>query len=713
MEIQLPYSTLPTHVVMTSDQRSQSDITWYGSVPAELTKPTDPRQSWPSQNPHYNIRYDWPQHSMHPQSTWLPRPSRYLNVQNNDWRPRSQNDDKASPWPVDNWELRPSNVSTTNQSNKSDLVPSSKSNDWQSEDRSSPWGQAENWELRSSNVSNSVQSDLSSPQNNNWRSHSPNINGSSHWQPVKNWELQSSPNISNPQLSDMIVPFQNKDWQLHSQNFNGSSSWQQVKTLQFQPPKLNLIQNDEWHSYSPNDDMSSPWKLPEGLEVRSLNVTSSMQSDIVTPSKRKSVQKGVSMIVKKPNIKVKSSVKHAFKDLNSLKIPLKEAVEDNAPHNAPLFIFTEEQATTSKSETFVKTNDLLNNASSSMVLTPPAQQTDASQSLHADFVTTAKRKRSQNKDLKSGENFNVKSNWKDVNNLKPSPSILVLKKPDVNKETSHKVEEKFVNNNDSAFMIREEQTIQACSDSQQIEEESRPAQADLDLRKVEEELKLVQFDLDLKVEELKPVQIDLNSKKVEEESKPVQVDLASPTKRSLSPKNSSKPGRKPGAKHNRKDQKSLITAQIKNSVRVTSRKGKEKVVDNAPVVRSTEEQASTSNGFESTSTNISLNGRAGSSTDASRIQSMPMTKAAESLFNFYQSLKPPSPELTREQMLRLGTYIFDELLSTSYARPFVNPEAEDAYYYRSIIKDLMDLNTAERKLWARCYSSPLDLYKDI
>ncbi|CAG8634330.1 1607_t:CDS:2 [Dentiscutata heterogama] len=423
MEIQLPYSTLPTHVVMTADQRSQSDIAWYSSGPTELMKQTDPRPSWSSQNPHYNIRYDWPQHSMHSQSTWLHRPSRYLNIQNNDWRPRSQNDDKASPWPVDNWELRPSNVPANNQSNKSDLVSSSKSKDWKSEDRSSPWGQAENWELRSSNVSSSIQSDLSTHQNNDWRPHSQNVNRSSHWQPVKNWELQPPPNISGPPLSDMIVPFQNKDWQSHPQNVNGSSPWQQVKTMQFQQPSnLNLVQGDDWRSYSPNDDIPSPWKPAEGLEVRSLNVTGSIQSkqsDIVTPSKRKSGQKSVSKIVKKPNIR---------KELNILKFPKtsvsKKPNADDTSHggddktngdNIQVFLSVEEQVFTSsgtltasddtssssfsvsdqtESELVMqpKKDDSSNDNSLSM-LTPPLSQTDGKQ---PDFIVSQTEESLQN-----------------------------------------------------------------------------------------------------------------------------------------------------------------------------------------------------------------------------------------------------------------------------------------------------------------------------
>ncbi|KAF0343291.1 kinase-like protein [Gigaspora margarita] len=750
MEIQLPYSTLPTHVVMTADQRSQSDITWYSSGPTELMKQTDPRPSWSSQNPHYSIRYDWPQHSMHSQSTWLHHPHRYLNIQNNDWRPRSQNDDKASSWPVDSWELRPSNVPTSNQSNKPDLVSSSKSNDWKSEDMSSHWGQAENWELRSSNVSNSIQSDLSTHQNNqnnDWRPHSQNVNRPSHWQPVKNWELHPPPNISGPPLSDMRVPYQNKDWQPHPQNVNGSTSWQQVKTLQFQPPSsLNLIQEDDWHSYSPNDDISSSWKSVEGLEVRSLNVTGSLQprqSDIVTPAKRKSGQKNVSKIVKKPNIQ---------KDLNTLKFSKssvsKKLNADDTSHgdddktigdNLQVILSVEEQVFTSsgtltasddtsssifsasdqtESElvTQPKKDDSSNDSSLTM-LTPPLSQTDgkhldfvvsqteeASKSLQNDLGMSPKKKVNRKKSSKVTEKSNVKNNFKD-------PDLL-------------KFEEKIVNDNDTAYMICEEQTPKSngeslisttdyllnnasssltslISSTPLINEKSRKLQTDTILPKIEEESRSIQADLDSQKieEESGPVQVDLDLNQIEEE-------LVAPTKKNSSTRKPSKLGRKPGVKQNRKDQKSPITAQVKNSARVTSRKGKERVVDNAPVVRSIGEQASES-------TNISLNGRVGSSTDASKTQLTFKSKSAESLFNFYQSLKPPSSGLTREQMLRLGTYIFDELLSTSYARPFVNPEAEDAYYYRSIIKNLMDLNTAERKLWARFYSSPLDLYKDI
>ncbi|CAG8634314.1 1606_t:CDS:1, partial [Dentiscutata heterogama] len=167
------------------------------------------------------------------------------------------------------------------------------------------------------------------------------------------------------------------------------------------------------------------------------------------------------------------------------------------------------------------------------------------------------------------------------------------------------------------------------------------------------------FDSQQIKEESEPIQIDLDLNQIEEELMPIQADLVAPTRRNLGTKKISKPGRKPGVKHNRQEQQSLITAQIKNSARITSRKGKERVTDNTPVVRSFGEHASVS-------TNISLNGNVGSSSHASRAPIMPMKTLAETIFKFYRSLKPPSPGLTREQMLRLGTYIFDELLSREF-----------------------------------------------
>ncbi|KAG9291117.1 hypothetical protein G9A89_012989 [Geosiphon pyriformis] len=80
---------------------------------------------------------------------------------------------------------------------------------------------------------------------------------------------------------------------------------------------------------------------------------------------------------------------------------------------------------------------------------------------------------------------------------------------------------------------------------------------------------------------------------------------------------------------------------------------------------------------------------------------------------YFESIQRPARPITKEEMLRVGTFLFDQLLSHASARPFVNPEAEDALVYRSLIKDLMDLTTAEQKLWARKYNTPNDLYADI
>ncbi|CAG8474294.1 9865_t:CDS:10 [Ambispora gerdemannii] len=80
---------------------------------------------------------------------------------------------------------------------------------------------------------------------------------------------------------------------------------------------------------------------------------------------------------------------------------------------------------------------------------------------------------------------------------------------------------------------------------------------------------------------------------------------------------------------------------------------------------------------------------------------------------YLSSIPLPPRAVTHLEMLRIGTFLFDQLLSRAFSRPFVNPEAEDALVYRSMIKDLMDLTTAEQKLWARKYATPNELYVDI
>ncbi|CAG8632513.1 12973_t:CDS:2 [Ambispora leptoticha] len=94
-------------------------------------------------------------------------------------------------------------------------------------------------------------------------------------------------------------------------------------------------------------------------------------------------------------------------------------------------------------------------------------------------------------------------------------------------------------------------------------------------------------------------------------------------------------------------------------------------------------------------------------------QSTAIITPEQDLRAYLSSIPLPPRAVTHLEMLRIGTFLFDQLLSRAFSRPFVNPEAEDALVYRSMIKDLMDLTTAEQKLWARKYATPNELYVDI
>ncbi|CAG8497123.1 289_t:CDS:2 [Paraglomus brasilianum] len=67
----------------------------------------------------------------------------------------------------------------------------------------------------------------------------------------------------------------------------------------------------------------------------------------------------------------------------------------------------------------------------------------------------------------------------------------------------------------------------------------------------------------------------------------------------------------------------------------------------------------------------------------------------------------------REDILRVGTYLFDEIFSHSWAVEFVSPVPAQYAVYHNVIKKPMDLTTAEKKLWAGDYVSLLDLYADL
>ncbi|CAG8748919.1 18397_t:CDS:2, partial [Acaulospora morrowiae] len=94
-------------------------------------------------------------------------------------------------------------------------------------------------------------------------------------------------------------------------------------------------------------------------------------------------------------------------------------------------------------------------------------------------------------------------------------------------------------------------------------------------------------------------------------------------------------------------------------------------------------------------------------------ETRPEESPANILLEFLNALNPNPPKLSRKELLRAGTWLFDELLTRSFSRPFVNPVPEDAIVYRREIKRLMDLTTAERKLWAGKYKDLNDLYADV
>ncbi|CAG8438551.1 1605_t:CDS:2 [Diversispora eburnea] len=83
------------------------------------------------------------------------------------------------------------------------------------------------------------------------------------------------------------------------------------------------------------------------------------------------------------------------------------------------------------------------------------------------------------------------------------------------------------------------------------------------------------------------------------------------------------------------------------------------------------------------------------------------------LLEFVNTLRPDPRQLSRAELLRAGTWLFDELLTKACSRPFINPVPDDAVLYRSVISHLMDLTTAENKLWAGQYRDLNSLYADI
>ncbi|RIA99170.1 hypothetical protein C1645_523189 [Glomus cerebriforme] len=92
----------------------------------------------------------------------------------------------------------------------------------------------------------------------------------------------------------------------------------------------------------------------------------------------------------------------------------------------------------------------------------------------------------------------------------------------------------------------------------------------------------------------------------------------------------------------------------------------------------------------------------------------PEPKSTVVLRKFLESLCANEQILSRDRLLRLGTYLLDYFVSQAWCRPFVNPEDESAVIYRSIITRLMDLTTVEHNLWAGEYDgSASKFYADL
>jgi hypothetical protein len=92
----------------------------------------------------------------------------------------------------------------------------------------------------------------------------------------------------------------------------------------------------------------------------------------------------------------------------------------------------------------------------------------------------------------------------------------------------------------------------------------------------------------------------------------------------------------------------------------------------------------------------------------------PEPKQTIALRKYLETLCLGEQILSRDRLLRLGTYILDFFVSQAWCRPFVNPEDESAVIYRQIITRLMDLTTVEHNLWAGEYDGAISkFYNDL